>query len=71
MYIRYSDPNVRNRALLQTGEIVEYDECCRVGEEPTRPPNVMLKSLGRGKIFEVQGVRQYPTGKDFEFWERV
>lgn len=49
---------IRNKAKLEDGRIVEYDRCCSVGSDNHFGPGVVTTYLGRGEIYEVNGVIQ-------------
>ena len=49
---------VRNKAKLDDGTIVEYDQCCLAGGDPRFGLFQHTKYLGRGVIYEVNGVLQ-------------
>ena len=55
------DVRIRNKAKLDDESIVEYDRCCIEGEDPHFDPKLLLQTryLGRGTIYEIEGVRQY------------
>ena len=61
------DVVVRNKAKLDDGSIVEYDQCCLAGGDPKFAPGAQTKYLGRGTIYEVNGVRQYDLGGRVEY----
>lgn len=69
------DVQIRNRALLDDGTIVSYDQCCEAGGDPGFGPKVISKYLGRGTIYEIAGVRQYDTGLSkpvyLDFWQLI
>ena len=61
---------IRNKAKLDDGSIVEYDQCCLAGTSPSLPTFSYTKYLGRGTIYEVNGVRQYEIfGSRIEFYD--
>lgn len=65
------DNTPKPKAELEDGTIVEYNRCCLAGAEPRLGPNQHAKYLGRGKIYEVEGVKQYyPLSKPqiYDFW---
>lgn len=64
------DVVIRNKAKLDDGSIVEYDYCCLAGTNPSFPSFSHTKYLGRGTIYEVNGIRQYETfGSRIEFYD--
>jgi hypothetical protein len=64
------DVVVRNKAQLDDGSIVEYDHCCLAGTDPGFPLSNQTKYLGRGTIYEINGVKQYEVfGGRIEFYD--
>lgn len=64
------DVVVRNKAQLDDGSIVEYDQCCLAGTDPGFGPGMQTKYLGRGVVYEVAGTRQYETfGSRIEYYD--
>lgn len=72
-YNRYSTASYRKpKAMLENGSIVEYDQCCEIGKAPVVYGSMMAIPLGRGIIYEVNGIIQDRTlctkAEIFEFW---
>jgi len=71
--IHQGDVKIRNKAQLEDGSIVEYDRCALAGLNPHFGETDLTKYLGRGTIYEVEGVRQYDILSNrvqyYDFWK--
>lgn len=62
---------IKNKALLDDGSIVSYDYCCNAGSNPILIQKDYSHFLGRGIIYEINGVRQYyilSKPDYYDFW---
>lgn len=68
------DTKPKSKAQLDDGTIIEYDRCCIAGTDPGFGPKAYTKYLGRGIIYEVEGVKQYYTlskPEIYDFWKVI
>lgn len=70
---KFGELPVKSKAKLEDGSIVTYDICCKAGEVCPIDPKKMSTFLGRGTLYEVEGVQLHETGltksEYYDFWK--